>query len=56
MLDSEQQLIISVKEARKLLGKSYDAASDDEIALLIKRLDCIARDFIRKFPKYDIEE
>lgn len=36
-------LIISVKEARKLLGKKYDLMSDDQIEELIVQLDEIAR-------------
>lgn len=38
---------VSVKEARKLLGKSYKYLSDDEIERLVTLLDNIARNFIQ---------
>jgi hypothetical protein len=46
-------LIISIKEARKLLGKSYKRHSDDEILRLIKNLDAIAKEYIQSVPKYE---
>jgi hypothetical protein len=36
-------LIISVKEARKLLGKKYDHMTDEQIEDMIVQLDEIAR-------------
>lgn len=37
---------ISIKEARKLLGKEYRIFSDDQIADIISLLAAIARDFV----------
>ena len=45
-------LIISVKEARKILGKKYDIHSDETIERIIQRLDGIAECFIKTVPKY----
>lgn len=36
------ELVISVKEARKILGKDYEHLSDDEIEKLIMDLDAMA--------------
>lgn len=41
-------LIISVKEARKLLGTEYDNMSDDQIEEIIVQLEEIARLTIRQ--------
>lgn len=41
-------LIISVKEARKLLGKDYDHMTDEQIEGIIVQLDEIARLSIRQ--------
>jgi len=41
------RLIISVDEARKLLGKKYDYMTDDQLEDLIIQLDEIARLSIR---------
>lgn len=49
---SENNLIITVNEARKLLGKSYQNYSDEEVARMIKQLDSIADSFITAVPKY----
>ncbi len=46
------ELIISVKEARRILGKTYEKYSDEYIARLIKDLDGIAEAYIKSFPKY----
>jgi len=35
--------IISVKEARKLLGKEYEKLTDDEIAELVEQLHELAK-------------
>lgn len=43
----DSRLIISVKEARKLLGKDYDHMTDEQIEDLIIQLDEIARLSIR---------
>ena len=40
-------LIISVKEARKLLGVSFDALSDDEVASLTLDLHELARSLLQ---------
>jgi Ca2+-binding EF-hand superfamily protein len=42
-------LIISIKEARKLLGKEYDHMTDEQVEDLIIQLDEIARLSIRQF-------
>ncbi len=47
-------LIITVKEARKILGKTYDKYSDEYIERLILSLDSIAESYIKSIPKYDI--
>ena len=46
------QLIISIKAARKILGKKYKAYSDTEIERLIQDLDSIAGMYIKSVPKY----
>ena len=38
--------IISVKEARKLLGKDYEKLTDDKIAELIEQLHELAKLFL----------
>ena len=43
-----ESLIISIKEARKLLGKRFDDLTDEEIENIIETLSRIARDTIRK--------
>lgn len=45
-------LIITVKEARKILGKTYAKYSDEQIARLIKQLDSIAGAHIKSVQKY----
>jgi hypothetical protein len=45
-------LIISIKEAREILGKKYDKYPDEYIQQLIQNLDAIAETFIRTIPKY----
>lgn len=40
--------IISLKEARKLLGKQYAYLSDDEVVRMVALLDNIARGFIKQ--------
>lgn len=45
---------ISIKEARKLLGKEYAPLSDDEVDRIIKLLSFIAADFVySSVPKSD---
>lgn len=44
-------LIITVKEARKILGKPYAKHSDEQIARMIKQLDSIAETHIKSVPK-----
>jgi hypothetical protein len=41
-----ERLTISVKEARKLLGKDFKGLSDDQVQDIIVKLDLIARGFI----------
>jgi hypothetical protein len=50
-VDSES-LIITVKEARKILGKTYAKYSDEQITRMIKQLDSIAEAHIKSVPKY----
>lgn len=45
-------MIITIKEARKILGRSYAKRSDEDIAWLINSLDTIAQEFIKSVPKY----
>jgi len=45
-------LIISIKEARKILGKKYAKYSDEQITRMIKQLDSIAEAYIKSVPKY----
>lgn len=40
-------LTLSVKEARKLLGKQYKHFSDDEIEEIVILLDTVAKEFIQ---------
>jgi uncharacterized protein YjgD (DUF1641 family) len=49
---SNKKLIISVKEARKILGKSYDKYPDTYIERLIKNLDSIIESYIKSVPKF----
>jgi hypothetical protein len=39
--------LISVKEARKLLGSQFNYLSDDEVERMVTLLDNIAREYIR---------
>ena len=41
--------IISIKEARKLLGKKYEQVSDEDIEVMINQFDEIARLTIRQY-------
>lgn len=47
----EANLIISVKEARKLLGKDAEAMSDDDVEGLVLSLQSIAKTYIEEVPK-----
>ena len=40
--------IISIKEARKILGKDAIGMADDEIANVIETLDILAKDALQK--------
>ena len=52
LIMDDECLIISIKEARKILGKSYVGHSDDDVLRLIKQLDAIAKEHIQTVPKY----
>jgi hypothetical protein len=39
--------LISVKEARKLLGSQYNFLSNEEVERMVTLMDNIAREFIR---------
>lgn len=43
--------IIAVKEARKILGKSYENLTDEQVAALIRQLDGIVEAYIKSVPK-----
>jgi hypothetical protein len=45
--------IISIKEARKLLGIDAQSLSDDEVEKLIVDLDFIARNAIKQFKEFN---
>ena len=49
-------LIISVKEARKILGESYEHMSDEEIERLIIDLDAIAVYALREAREKHLKE
>jgi hypothetical protein len=52
LIGLEDSPIISVKEARKLLGKQFDYLTDDEVQRMVALLDNIARGFIQsKVPE-----
>ena len=46
------KLVISLKEARKILGKGYEI-TDEELMNLILRFESIAVSYIETVPKYD---
>jgi len=48
----EANLIISIKEARKLLGKDAQGMSDDDVEELIQNLQSISKIYIEEVPKY----
>jgi len=48
---TQQKDIISVKEARKLLGKESGKLSDDEVTTIINDLDWLARMAIKDYLK-----
>jgi len=48
----QTDLIISIKEARKILGKEAENLSDDQIEDLIINLQSIAKLYIQSVPKY----
>jgi hypothetical protein len=53
LIGLEANPIISVKEARKLLGKQFNYLTDDEVQRMVALLDNIARGFIQsKVPQY----
>lgn len=47
----QADLIISTKEARKILGKEAENLSDDQIEDLIINLQSIAKLYIQSVPK-----
>lgn len=51
MKASQHQPVISVKEARKILGKAYLCYSDEQITQLIEQLDSIVVAHISAVPK-----
>jgi hypothetical protein len=51
-MSKNEGLIMSVAEARKILGKGYAKFPDSYIEQLIKNLDSIAEAYIKTVPKY----
>ena len=47
-LAASGQLIITVKEARKLLGKDFKGLDDKQIEDIVTKLDLLAQGFIAK--------
>ena len=47
-LATSEQLIISVKEARKLLGKDFKKLDDKQVEDIVTKLDLLAQGFIAK--------
>lgn len=45
------KMIISIKEARKILGKTAEKLSDNEVEKLILDLDFVARNAIEQFKE-----
>lgn len=52
----ESELIISVKEARKLLGKDAKEMTDEEVEKLIKDLDQLARLVFKMYRERELSE
>lgn len=48
----QTDLIISIKEARKILGKEAEDLSDDQVEDLIINFQSIAKLYIQSVPKY----
>ncbi len=46
---SSEETVITVKEARKILGKDYKSFSDDQILELIQGFSNMSNDFINKY-------
>jgi len=46
-------MIITVKEARKILGSAYQDYSNESIARLISSLDSIAEEYIKAVLKVE---
>lgn len=49
---SQQALVVSVKEARKILGREHKNLTDEQLEKLIVELSAIAKLYIRSVPKY----
>lgn len=47
-------LIISPKEARKILGNEFDSVSDDELADLIFELTSLAQEFFKQTTNFKV--
>ena len=53
-LVNQPQLIISVKEARKLLSKNMQRLTDDQVETMVVLLESIAREFIQEsVPRFE---
>ena len=55
MADADENLIISVKEARKLMGKEAEKYTDEQVIKIITDLDFIAGMAIKQFKKENLK-
>lgn len=55
MADADENLIISVKEARKLMGKEAEKYTDEQVIKIITDLDFIASMAIKQFKKENLK-
>lgn len=56
MLPRNLSMVISVEEAREILGKDGEKLTDDEIVKLIDDLDGIARATIRAYTRGEFKK
>lgn len=50
-LEIDEERVISLKEARKILGRESANSSDEELTILINTLDEISKSFLRDIVK-----
>ena len=56
MTENDENLIISVKEARKLMGKEAEKYTDEQVIKIITDLDFIAGMAIKQFKKENLND